>query len=353
MSKFGYTPKVMRLWGPEVITPLVRGCWFSLATPKEYKGPVKVGDKPSAPRFESTLVLDQGNDAHEKFLMECQEIAEEMLEEFNDYMRKARKSTLGEVYAMQDGNNFDLEKYPYYKDKWIIQGRMNQDTPIVCLGPDGKKIDAKHFVGGVIVKAALQLHLGTTGLSYRMPTIKLVKDDGVRFGGGMRDISGLINKLAEDNEGVDEAILQMVQEEQEADAYAQSNGAEEVQEYEQNDTPQEEQQQQQQEEVPSERQPMQRPPLKRPPMTPAAPQIQTRQAAPQAQTLARQPAPKIESNIPLKPARTISVPAPKSENVDAKRDAVRALSEKRKALADANMRKGVAAPKGRAGASTL
>jgi hypothetical protein len=303
MSKFGKSKAFNRIYGPEIIGPVMRGCYFSLDKPKPYTGPLKDGEKQQGPRFEATLVMDQGNARHEAFIAEMDQLFYEMLEEYNADQRAKRQPTLGDVYSVKDGNSENQEKYPFFAGKWLTPARASEKNPPSLLGPDGQPCDASLFVGGVMVKPVVSLHLGSNGAALKLIAIKMVKDDGVRFGGGMRDISGLIAKLAADTEGMSEEDIQ------EQAEIAAMNGQHGDSDYEQNDTPEEE--------AVAEIVPEPTPPAKpvgRPRTAPVAAQpapATVRTAAPAATPPVRQrmplpsqqaaAAPKIETNVPLTP----------------------------------------------------
>ena len=174
-------PTYGHVYGESLPTPLGRFCWVYLTKPKDAPPPLE-GQQQGPPRYEITVLLDKGSSAD--FITSLKAMTDEMLALFN----KGRSANLGECKLFGkngDGDEADLEKYPYYKNCWVLTGR-NAKAPKV-VGPDRKPIDPKEVIGGHLGKVVITPLITAHGISYKLEAVQFVKDDGVRIGGSVRD----------------------------------------------------------------------------------------------------------------------------------------------------------------------
>lgn len=181
----------------ELNTPPGRGAWFSLVTPKD-PPPPKPGEQPGKPRFEATLLLEKDTPKTDLFLSELATLAAEMQDVFND--GKSTKISIESI--VKDGDFFDNEKYPYYKNHWVLVAR-NASQP-ETYDVNAESISPSAFVGGQKIRMRIQPLVTSHGLSYKLKVVQLLMDDGVRFAGGTKDYKSLMSVL-EDGESSDAA----------------------------------------------------------------------------------------------------------------------------------------------------
>lgn len=188
MTKFYKHPMYGHVYGEGIPTPLARASWPSLVTPKA-PPPPKPGQEPGQPRYELTLVLPQTREV-KAWLDSVSVMAEEMLVDFN----KGRKSKLTQETAAveslaKDGNTFDHEKYPYYKDAFVLTARNAKLPPII--DAQGKDLAPNTIQGGMLIRAVVTPMITASGVSYKLNAVKLMKDDNIRFGGAVSNRSYL------------------------------------------------------------------------------------------------------------------------------------------------------------------
>jgi len=188
MSKYYKHPQFGHVYGGSLRSPIGRACWPSLITPKD-PPPPQPGQPAGQPRFEVTVLLDKGTPETDAFIAQLEPMSNEMLALFNE----KRAAPLGGVRLLQDGDTFDMEKYPYYKGKWVLCARNAKETKVY--GRDKKEVGREKIVGGVKVVLVVTPMITAHGLSFKLETTQLVEDDGTRFGGGVRDMSALLDNL--------------------------------------------------------------------------------------------------------------------------------------------------------------
>lgn len=196
MAKTFYKhPKYGTTYGDALVTPTARCAWPALVKPQDAP-PAKPGEQQGAPRYGVTLILSKDDPAVQAWVKAVAAMVKEMLVLFN----QGRKGKLSVETILQDGDGYDLEKYPYYKNSFILTARNTQLPPIV----DGKKseLPADAIAGGMFVRATVTPLLTGSGVSYKLNALQRVRDDNVRFAGASRAGSYLdMIPVVEDEEG--------------------------------------------------------------------------------------------------------------------------------------------------------
>jgi hypothetical protein len=189
MTKYYKHPKFGMVYGTAVTTPIGRLVWTqNLVTPKA-PPPPKPGEAPGSPRYEVTLLIEKGPTA-DAFMKELKAMSDEMADLFND----KRPAKLGDFRILQDGDEMDMEKYPYYKNRWILVGRnANKVEDIV----DKKKqrIEASTVLGGMKGRLVVTPLITSHGLSFKLGAVQVTEDDGTRYGGGVKDMTTLLDVI--------------------------------------------------------------------------------------------------------------------------------------------------------------
>lgn len=205
-TEFWAHPEYGTLYGTKTETPTGRLCWPSLVTPKKGRA-FKEGEKP-VDRFEATILLPKEHPKTETFLAETKKLAKAMADQYNK--GKKTKVTVEEVF--QDGDGFDMEKYPYYKDCWVMVAR-NVKQPQVT-DRDGEEIASTEIKGGMKVTILFTPLFTSHGLSFKLELVRLVKDDNVRFGGGQKNLKEFLSAIDDDGEDVESEETEEVTEDE-------------------------------------------------------------------------------------------------------------------------------------------
>lgn len=193
MGKYG-RDDFNNVYGADTIsTPRGRFAWPYLVTPK----PVRAGMQ-GKPRYEVTLVLPKDDPKVKTFLAAVRKEAKPMFEEYNKDQKTKILFDPEDIPNIQDGDNFDAEKYPYYANSWVICPKNVRLPQIV--NADKEPIEGSFIKGGMIGKCLVLPMVTTKGLSFRVEIVQFLKDDGVRFAGGTRNPADLLAKLEEDAE---------------------------------------------------------------------------------------------------------------------------------------------------------
>ncbi len=187
MAKYYKHPKFGHVYGLPITTPIGRLVWPHLVTAKA-PPPPKPGEAPGSPRFEVAVLIEKGPTA-DQFIKELKLMTDEMAVLFND----KRSAKLGEFRLLQDGDEADMEKYPYYKNRWVLVGRNVAETDVV----DKKKqiMDRASVVGGMKGRLVVTPLITAHGASYKLGVTQIVEDDGVRYGGGTKDMTTLLDVI--------------------------------------------------------------------------------------------------------------------------------------------------------------
>jgi hypothetical protein len=182
-------PQYGHVKGEPLKLPPTRIVWPYLVEPKE--GGTNEDGQVFNDRYECVAVYSKKDKEFQKACEHISSMADAMIELFN-----TGKKTKVEGYEIgRDGNEYDLEKYPYYKDSTVIQMRKTataKATPPLVVGTkrtkDGKpkEIDPATIEGGCICAFVVQpTFTANGGLTFQLNVVQLIEDDGTRFGGSI------------------------------------------------------------------------------------------------------------------------------------------------------------------------
>lgn len=195
------------VYGETVRTPAVRVAWPSLTKPKESPFKNEDGSQKTPPRYELTFLLPKDTKDTVAFLDNLESLKDEMVDAFNHKRpTKIQVDSLG----VKDGDDFDLEKYPYYENHFVLIAR-NTAKPAVRGAKKDTVLEASEVQGGCLCWGYLTPLCTAHGISFKLEIVQLLKDDGQRFGGGrkaeslMEDYeSGVPDEFKEEEEDEDE-----------------------------------------------------------------------------------------------------------------------------------------------------
>lgn len=173
----------------ELETPVGRAAWPSLVTAK---APQEGQD--GEPKFELTMLIPKDGPKTEAFLAKLQAQIDEMIPLYN----KASPAKLASLPLLKDGDAADPEKYPQHKGNWVLVARNAKEVRVVDGSADPKDLDKSTITGGMKVKALVAAKVHSKGVGFTLKIVQLVKDDGVRFGGGVRDLTKMLSACEDD-----------------------------------------------------------------------------------------------------------------------------------------------------------
>lgn len=192
-------PQFGMVFAGEFPTPVGRLAWPSLITPKD-PPPPKEGQPPGKPRYEITILLPKDDPKVVAFCALIDADSKEAIKYFN----QGRAATIGDCMLFGkngDGDNYDHEKYPYYKGNWVLVARNAEKTPDkdIIGGSTTEAYPRENIKGGMLGRLVVQILITAHGISYKLKCVQVKADDGVRFGGGSRDVRDLLDDLAEED----------------------------------------------------------------------------------------------------------------------------------------------------------
>lgn len=191
-ERFYKHPQYGHVYGEMLATPVGRACWVNLTKPKD-PPPPKEGQAPGKPRFEVTFLLDKKDKTVLGFLENLREMTTEMVKLFN----KKRPTLIQIESVLKDGDEFDLEKYPMYEDQLLLVGR--NEAQIECVARNKEiAIETKDILAGMLCKGVVTPMVTSHGVSFKLHTIQLIKDDGVRFGTTRPDAKSYLDMIDEE-----------------------------------------------------------------------------------------------------------------------------------------------------------
>lgn len=208
-KKFYIHPQYKRLYGDKIVTCRVAAAWPALAIPR--LPPAMEGQPPGAPRYEATLVINKDDKDAASFLTNLNAMVKEMVLQYNAAAKKDARPQLAIEDSLIDGDSgkFPLDKYPYYKNCWLLIAR-NTKQPVFKDYKGEAFADGTLFKGGDITRAEITPHLGPTGISFKLEAIQLIKRGTEPMGGGMPNHGELLAE-EEDGEVVAPAVRETVE----------------------------------------------------------------------------------------------------------------------------------------------
>jgi hypothetical protein len=185
----------------EIATPIGRLIYPSLVKPKEMKP--QEGQAPGAPRYEASLLLPKTDPKVIAFITKLEELVKGGLAVFNE--KRSTTTGINSIfgkYGDGDSPSYDPEKYPHHKGNWVIAGRNAEQPKVVDINGDAVTPDV--FKGGMLCRMVVTPLITAHGASYKAMIVQLVKDDEVRYAGGVRSVDDLVAILNEENEAPSE-----------------------------------------------------------------------------------------------------------------------------------------------------
>lgn len=198
-NKYYKHPKYGHVYGVNTPTPIGRIVWVSLVEPK--LGKVTDQNPNPTAKYQVTFLFPKTNEAVKAFLASTKKQADEIVAIFN----KGRPTQLSVTSIFKDGDNYDHEKYPYYKDNWVLPA--SNPKPVAIVNQQKTPIEAKTILGGMLCRGVVvPLCTAAGGITYRLEMLQLAKDDGVRYGGGRPDPGSFLDAISGDapNEGAED-----------------------------------------------------------------------------------------------------------------------------------------------------
>jgi len=194
MTKHYKSPKTGRVYANEPIwTPVGRLAWVYLKEPK-----TDTFDGKDTIRYKCSVILPKGDIKTENFLAALDTLVNEKNEGMLALYNDKNKTKIGLADALlQDGDESDLEKYPYYANSFILGAAKPGDKSVDVRGPKGKGdlVDPAFLQGGMMGRLLVVPHIGPTGLSFKLEVVQFAKDDGVRFGGSTRNLDKFLDAI--------------------------------------------------------------------------------------------------------------------------------------------------------------
>ncbi len=172
------------IFGTDTVTPVGRIAFVDLVTPKGQR-----------PKYGLALLVSKTDEKAKPELKALQEKCKLMAIDFwgdkaGDMLKKAKRPFLGNG----DEPSSTGKIYEGYAGNWVINARNKNSSDhaqgFKVLGnmlPD-------QFQSGMLCRLVVAPYLNADGYSYTLRAIKLVNDDGVRFGGAP-DPTGLLDNL--------------------------------------------------------------------------------------------------------------------------------------------------------------
>lgn len=196
-SKYWKHPQYGMVYMGEVVTPRGNICWpGGLAKPKDAP-PAKEGEKQGAPRYEGTLILDKSDPEVIKFVNQLEALTDGGLKLFNE--KRSATISIASIFGKYgDGDSWDLEKYPYYKNKWVMVARNVEQPKIVDYNRG--HIEPTDIKGGMPGRFVATPLITAHGVSYKLLIVQKFEGEYQPMAGGAREVMDLLADLEEDKD---------------------------------------------------------------------------------------------------------------------------------------------------------
>lgn len=196
MSKFWKHPQYKHVYGPDINLPICACVYPALVNPKA-PPPKEDGSDPGKPKYELSHLLSKGDPNTQLFIQHITPIIVDMIKYYNETAGAPLATDPVRIFKI-DGDQSDLEKYPFYKDCWVLPARNVNPVDVTDTGvpPYRNILDREVVVGGCRVISVVQPLITSHGVSFKLKLVQYVDDNnGLRFGGGTRDISEALNVI--------------------------------------------------------------------------------------------------------------------------------------------------------------
>lgn len=183
------------IFGTDIATALGRIAFISLDKPTGLNG--------QTPKYGLALLTPKKEGLHDKtieqqvtHLKAIQEMCKLMVQDlWGARAEEMLKKTKRGIFVDGDTASSTGKVYEGYPGNWVINARnaspAGHSRGWKILNPG---MAPESFESGMICRLTVQPYLGPDGFSYSLRAIKMVKDDGVRFGGAP-DPTGVIDNL--------------------------------------------------------------------------------------------------------------------------------------------------------------
>lgn len=196
-TKYYKHPQYGMVFGVDIKTPVGRLTWPSLVEPKPgFEDPATkiIG----AARYEATVSFKKDS----KDFLAFHKLVEDMTKEMLPIYNEGKKARLSDLELFKDGDSFDQEKMPYYGGMWNLKATNAKEVQVLLLEKDARgewvEGEPRQLVAGMLVRCVVRPLITAHGLSYKLQTIQLCLDDGVRYGGANQKSSSLFDDSPED-----------------------------------------------------------------------------------------------------------------------------------------------------------
>jgi hypothetical protein len=188
------------VYGVRTPTPLGRFAWINLIKPKESTFPLKEGETAPPPRYELTLLLDKADAKVAAWKEEVSAQIKEMVDLFN----KGRPTKILVEDFLKDGDDVDIEKYPFYAGKYYLVPK-HKDRPKIY-DKDLTEILPNEVVGGMSGRLVVRPLCTAHGISFQLLTVQCGEDDGVRFAGSISEDKDLLSAISNDDNSEEQVV---------------------------------------------------------------------------------------------------------------------------------------------------
>lgn len=174
------------IFGKDILTPVGRIAFVNLVTPT---------GKPT-PKYGLSLLVDKKDETAKSELKAIQEMCKLMVVDFwGDRAGEMIKKIKRPIFGDGDSPSSTGKMYEGYAGNFVLNAR-NQHPPEHPRGFKiaGNNIMREQFQSGMLCRLNVSPYLNADGFSYTLRAIKLIKDDGVRFGGAP-DPTGLLDAV--------------------------------------------------------------------------------------------------------------------------------------------------------------
>jgi len=172
------------IFGKDCVTPVGRIAFVNLETPT---------GKPT-PKYGLSLLVDKKDEASKAELKAIQEMGKLMLVDlWGDKAADMAKKIKRPVFGDGDEPSNTGKVYEGYPGNWVISARNQYSHEHARGFKILNNMLPGQFQSGMLCRLVVCPYLNADGFSYSLRAIKLVKDDGVRFGGAPDPSSLLAN----------------------------------------------------------------------------------------------------------------------------------------------------------------